>query len=150
MWISTITSYVHTLRLWVYTYPQITVHPIFILLSTPLLRQSASCIHRKIHTKFCGLDVNAVYTMSQQAKGYVQYIQKKTQEFRYLVSLISQVCKCGYYLSIEVAAIMKRINIKICIYMHLPYSRYILLTSTCQAPLHPTITEYTYTFYEPP
>ena len=32
--------------------------------STPLLRQSASCIHRKIHTKFCGLDVNAVYTMS--------------------------------------------------------------------------------------
>ena len=39
-------------------------------ISTPLLRQSASCIHRKIHTKFCGLDVNAVYTMSQQAKGY--------------------------------------------------------------------------------
>ena len=38
-------------------------------ISTPLLRQSASCIHRKIHTKFCGLDVNAVYTMSQQAKG---------------------------------------------------------------------------------
>ena len=42
-----------------------------ISISTPLLRQSASCIHRKIHTKFCGLDVNAVYTMSQQAKGYI-------------------------------------------------------------------------------
>ena len=41
------------------------------VLSTPLLRQSASCIHRKIHTKFCGLDVNAVYTMSRQAKGYL-------------------------------------------------------------------------------
>ena len=31
----------------------------YIYISTPLLRQSASCIHRKIHTKFCGLHVNA-------------------------------------------------------------------------------------------